>query len=65
MRDKRANYGMCKANFVQVNYSQQVKPSQRSTSQLKLIQLSQLWESKITNTNERDEGLVNFLSKHA
>ena len=44
---------------------QQVKPSQRSTSQLKLIQLSQLRESKITNTNERDEGLVNFLSKHA
>ena len=43
----------------QVNYSQQVKPSQRSTSQLKLIQLSQLRESKITNTNERDEGLVN------
>jgi len=30
-----------------------------------LIQLSQLWESKITNTNERDEGLMNFLSKHA
>jgi len=30
-----------------------------------LIQLSQLGESKITNTNERDEGLVNFLSKHA
>jgi len=22
-------------------------------------------ESKIANTNERDEGLVNFLSKHA
>jgi len=49
----------------QVNYSQQVKPSQRSTSQLKLIQVSQLRESKITNTNERDEGLMNFLSKHA
>jgi len=30
-----------------------------------LIQLSQLRESKIINTNERDEGLVNFLSKHA
>jgi len=29
-----------------------------------LIQLSQLRESKIANTNERDEGLVNFLSKH-
>ena len=29
-----------------------------------MIQLSQLRLSKITNTNERDEGLVNFLSKH-
>ena len=49
----------------QVHYSQHVKPSQRSTSQLKLIQLSQLRESKITDTNERDESLVNLLSKHA
>jgi len=44
---------------------QQVKHIQRSTSQLKLIQLSRLRESKMTNTNEQDEGLVNFLSKHA
>ena len=51
-----------KSNLVK---GQQVKPSQRSTSQLKFIQLSQLRESKITNTNEKDEGLVNFLSKHA
>ena len=33
--------------------------------ELKFIQLSQLRESKITNTNERDEGLMKFLSKHA
>jgi len=31
---------------------------------IQLSQLSQLRESKITNTNERDEGLVNFVSKH-